>query len=297
MTSPAIKQVKTDVKNFKADSVPEEVIKAPYTLDKVKKMNEMKDNLKRTNIHEQNKEDDVYTFKIKPGCYSEIMKKFKESVIGDEINDESAGTDSPVGVKMKLVEVKGIEEQEGARVTTQFSWKVTDTRTLEVAEIKQFLYHSTQTIMLHGGRMMGKKTTVQLCADLIRPIMTRIISEKKLEILRMRNGIHGMDLRKRTSGFKCEECEFQTNHRTSLESHMRLYHGHTWTQVKRSYSGKSKIKSKEVKFEDQTENKFVEENSIGYIGANVSVESVEPTKQTPPQKKTEITRLGGYACV
>ena len=125
MTSPANKQVKIDDKKVKFETIPDEIIKAPYKLDKVKKMNEMKENLKRTNIYEQNKEDDVYTFKIEPGCYSEIMKKFKESVIGDEINDESAGTDSPIGVKMKLVEVKGIEEQEGARVTTQFSWKVT----------------------------------------------------------------------------------------------------------------------------------------------------------------------------
>ena len=99
MTSPAIKQVKTD----KVETINEEIMKATYTLNKVKKMNEMKDNLKRTNIHEQNKEDDVYTFKIEPGCYSEILKKFKESVVGDEINDESAGTENPVGVKMKLV--------------------------------------------------------------------------------------------------------------------------------------------------------------------------------------------------
>ena len=39
------------------------------------------------------------------------------------------------------------------------------------------------------------------------------------------------------------------------------------------------------KLEEQPENKYVEENSIGYIGANVSVESVETTTQTPPQKK------------
>ena len=282
---------------IKVESETEKVLKAPYTLDKVKKMNEMKENLKRSNIHEQNKEDDVYTFKIEPGCYSEIMKKFKESVIGDEINDNSAGTDTPVGIKMKLFEVKGIEEQEGARVTTQFSWKVTDMKSLEVANIKQFLYHSTQTIMLHGGRMMGNRTTVQLCADLLRPIMTRIIADKKKEILNMRNSIHRMDLRKRTPGFKCEECEFQTNHRTSLESHMRLYHGHTWTQVKRSYSGRTKMKSKEVMFEDEPENKFVEENSIGYIGANVSVESGESTSLTPPQKKTETTRFKGDSCL
>ena len=102
----------------------------------------------------------------------------------------------------------------------------------------------------------------------------------------MRNGIHGMDLRKRTQGFKCDECEFQTNHRTSLESHMRLYHGHTWTQVKRSHSGKKKMNTPETdKLKEKPENIYVEENSIGYIGANVSVESVESTKQTPPQKK------------
>ena len=122
---------------------------------------------------------DVYTFKIEPGCYSEISKKFKESGIGDEIYDESAGTENPIGIKMKLVQAKGLEEQEGARVTTQLYWKVTDLRSQETATIKQFLYNSTQKIMLHGGRMMGKRTTVQLCAELLRPIMMRRILEEK----------------------------------------------------------------------------------------------------------------------
>ena len=69
-------------------------------MDKIKKMTEMKNNLKRTNIHEENPSKDVYTFKIEPGCYSEISKKFKESAIGDEIYDESAGTENPIGIKI-----------------------------------------------------------------------------------------------------------------------------------------------------------------------------------------------------
>ena len=50
------------------EEIPNEVItKVPYTMDKIKKMNEMKNNLKRTNIHEDNPSKDVYTFKIEPG--------------------------------------------------------------------------------------------------------------------------------------------------------------------------------------------------------------------------------------
>ena len=75
-----------------------------YTLDRIKKMKEMKENLKRSPIVESNPEDDIYSFKIEPGCYSEISKKLRESVVGDELNDENVATESPIGIKMKLME-------------------------------------------------------------------------------------------------------------------------------------------------------------------------------------------------
>ena len=64
-----------EIEIIKEEISKEVIMKLPYTMDKVKKMNEMKNNLKRTNIHEENPSKDVYTFKIEPGCYNEISKK------------------------------------------------------------------------------------------------------------------------------------------------------------------------------------------------------------------------------
>ena len=141
---------------IKVETNQEGVVKMYYTMNRAKKMKELKDNLKRENIHEIEVKEDIITFKIEPGCYSEISKKFKESVIGDEITDESVGTDSPVGVKMKLEETKGMEEQAGAKVNTQLSWKVTDLRSKEVMTVKLHLYHTRQTMMLQGGKRLGE---------------------------------------------------------------------------------------------------------------------------------------------
>ena len=160
MSHPSFKAVskKTflNIGNVKKESSKEDVKQANYTLNRVKKMKEMKKNLNRSNIQEDNPKEDMYTFKIEPGCYSEIVKKFKESGVGDEINDESAGTETPVGVKMKLVAVQGMEEEKGARVQSMLTWDVTDIRSQEKETIQQFLYHTKQTIMLQGGKHMGK---------------------------------------------------------------------------------------------------------------------------------------------
>ena len=216
------------------------IIKVNYDMNKMKKLKEMKENLKRTNIQEEKAQDDLYTIRIEPGCYNEIIKKFQSSVIGDEINDESAGSEKPVGIKMKLTDIQGLEENKGARVTTQLTWKVTDLRSQEEMKIQHFLYHSKQTIMLQGGKLMGKKTTGQLCADLIRPIMNRIIVDKRAEIMSMRNSIHNMNLRQRPPVFKCDECEYNNSSEVRLKSHKNTYHGNGWTQVKRSHNGRQK---------------------------------------------------------
>ena len=104
-------------------------------------------------------------------------------------------------------------------------------------------------------------TTVQLCAKLLRPIMNRVIEDKKEEIIKMRSGIHNMELRKRNQEFKCEQCEFKTEKKYKLDSHMRLYHGHSWIQVKRSHTGKKKGKTPEledIKEQSEYSNSFSE---------------------------------------
>ena len=106
-------EVDNDVVEVKAENVKNlnnRNIKAPYTLNRTKKLRELQDNLKRTNIVEENVQEDLYTFKIEPGCYSEIAKKMKQSTLGDEINDESVDTENPVGIKMKLTAAQGLED-------------------------------------------------------------------------------------------------------------------------------------------------------------------------------------------
>ena len=57
---------------------------------------------------------------------------------------------------MKLEETKGMEEQAGAKVKTQLSWKVTDLRSKEIMTVKLHLYHTRQTMMLQGGKRLGE---------------------------------------------------------------------------------------------------------------------------------------------
>ena len=44
------------------------IIKVNYDMNKMKKLKEMKENLKRTNIQEEKAQDDLYTIRIEPGC-------------------------------------------------------------------------------------------------------------------------------------------------------------------------------------------------------------------------------------
>ena len=156
MAYPSFKAVSKNtfihIGNVKNESSREEVNKAKFAVKKRKKMKEMKKNLNRSNIHEKkNPKEDKYTFKIEPGFYSKVITKFKESGVRDEINDESAGTETPGGVIAKQVAVRGMEEQKGARVQSMLTWDVTDVRS-----------HTIQPIMLQGGKQIGTMTTVHL---------------------------------------------------------------------------------------------------------------------------------------
>ena len=115
-----------------------------------------------------------------------------------------------------------MEEQKGARVQSMITWDVTDVRN-----------HTIQPIMLQGGKQIGIMTTVQLCTQLIGPILNLLISDKKTEIT-------NMSLRRRTSEFKCEECQFRNSTNWQFEIHMTLYHGQGWMHVKRSHSGRNR---------------------------------------------------------
>ena len=96
-----MEEVIKDKVEVKVEGAEEKIVKASYTLGRTKKLKEMKENLKRNPIVESNTEEDVYSFKIEPGCYSEISKKLRESVVGDELNDDNVASENPVGIKMK----------------------------------------------------------------------------------------------------------------------------------------------------------------------------------------------------
>lgn len=69
--------IELDNVDIKVETNQEGVVKMHCTMNRAKKMKELKDNLKRENIHEIEVKEDIITFKIEPGCYSEISKKFK----------------------------------------------------------------------------------------------------------------------------------------------------------------------------------------------------------------------------